>query len=55
MIVVNNSKKDGKNVFILQINFVAESGKQVKRLREYIVGYELKKLVTVQMNIVAES
>ena len=47
--------KDGKNVFILQINIVAESGIQVKRLKEYTVGVEVKKLVTLQINIVAES
>ena len=43
------------NVIILQINIVAESEIQVKRLREYIFGVEVKKLVTLQILIVAES
>ena len=47
--------KDGKNVFILQINIVAESGIQVKRLKEYTVAVEVNKVVTLQINIVAES
>ena len=34
---------------------MAESGLEVNRLREYIIGYEVKKLVTLQINIVAES
>ena len=34
---------------------MAESGLQVKRLKEYTVGVEVKKLVTLQINIVAES
>ena len=37
----------------LQILIVAESGIQVKRLREYIVGNDEKKVVTLQINIVA--
>ena len=47
--------KDGKNVLILQINIVAESGIQVKRLKEYTVGVEVKKLVTLQVHIVSQS
>ena len=37
------------------MNIVAESGIQVKRLKEYIVGDDEKKHVTPQINIVAES
>ena len=33
---------------------MAESGLEVNRLREYIIGYEVKKLVTLQIHIVAE-
>ena len=47
--------KDEKNVIILHINIVAESGKQVKQLREYIDGVEVKNLVTLQILIVAEA
>ena len=34
--------KDGNNVFILQVNILAESGIEVKRFREYIIGYDSK-------------
>ena len=55
MIVINNSKQRWENVFILQINIVAESGIQVKRLREYIFGDEVKKLVILQIHIISQS
>ena len=55
MIVVNNSKQRWENVFILQINIVAKSGIKVKRLREYIFGDEMKKLVILQIHIVSQS
>ena len=51
MIVINNSKQRWENVFILHINIVAESGIQVKRLREYIVRDQVKKLATLQIHI----
>ena len=38
-----------------QIKFMAESGIQVKRLREFIVGDDVKKLVTFQISIVSKS
>ena len=53
MIVINNSKQRWEN--ILQINIVAESGIQVKRLREYIFGDEVKKLVILQIHIISQS
>ena len=34
---------------------MAESGIEVKRLREYIIGDEVKKVITLQKNIRAES
>ena len=55
MIVINNSKQRWENVFILQINIVAKSGIKVKRLREYIFGDEMKKLVILQIHIVSQS
>ena len=55
MIVINNSKQRWENVFILQINIVAESGIQVKRLREYKFGDEVKKLVILQIHIISQS
>ena len=44
-----------KKLVTLQIYIVAESGMQVKLLKEYTVGVEVKKLVTLQIYIVAES
>ena len=37
------------------MNIVAKSGIQVKQLREYIDGVEVKKLVTLQIHIVSQS
>ena len=34
---------------------MAVSGLQVNQFREYIIGYEVKKLITLQINIVSES
>ena len=46
---------DVKKLVTLQINIVAESAIQVKRLKEYTVAVEVKKLVTLQINIVSHS
>ena len=40
-----------KKVVTLESCIVAESGIQVKRLREFIVGVEVKYLVTLQIHI----
>ena len=44
-----------KKLVTLQINFVAKSGIQVKRLKEYTVGVEVKKLVNLQIHNVSQS
>ena len=44
-----------KKLVTIQICIVAESGIQVKRLREYIDGVEVKKIVTLQIHIVSQS
>ena len=44
-----------KKLVTLQICIVAESGIQVKRLREYIFGDEVIKLVILQIHIVSQS
>ena len=44
MVVINNIEQRWKNLFIILIHIVAESGLQVKRLKEYIIGYEVRSL-----------
>ena len=44
-----------KKLVTLQNCIVAESGIQVKRLKEYILGDEVKKLVIIQNHIVSQS
>ena len=55
MLNINNSEQRWRNVFILLIHIMAESGLQVKRMKEYTVGVEVKNLVNLQIHNVSQS